>query len=551
MASPSLPHAPPPGRAPLGWLALAALAAACVALGRLLPAYFVGDDFAFVGRYAAFPFAEWPGLFARNWQQGLFAVDLREIRPLTALAFMLDARLWGAEPLGFRLTNLVLHAACAGLVGWLAWEISRRRRVALLAALLFAFHPVAVPAAGWITGRVDALSTLFVLGAALSWLRARTTTPAPGPIVLVAACFAAALFTKEAALVFPALALLLDSTATSPARAPAWPRYGALLAVLAVYGACRYAAFGVAGPEGVGRGFAAFAGEGFGRELLARQGRYVAHLFWPAAEWLAQWRDETGPPTGAALARIAGLAAFGAALALAGWRWWRRATAERRWRLPGFALGWYLLTTVPLLFTYFSARHLYLTMAGLAVPVAIAGGELLPTRRRFLLGATAVVLLVAVGQQVLVSRWRRAADRSLALARAVQSTAHDAAPGTVVFIDAPELVDGAFCWSWAVPHALRPPFTPMPIDSRLAIVVRPAAYAQRERWRAHLPTATLAAASRAAAFLVSNSDGTVSIRSVSAERVRHAAERIRAAPQDLDDELWARLHDELLAPREP
>lgn len=539
-------------RLPVRGFVLGALLAALLGFGRLLTAYFVGDDFAFVGRYAAFPFSAWPGLFTRSWQAGLFSVDLREIRPLNALAFMLDGRLWGAEPLGFRLTNLLLHAGCVALVGAIAWQISRARRVAALAALLFAFHPVTVPAVGWITGRVDVLSTLLVLGATLAWLRHRETATGGAPLIALALCFAGGLFTKESALVFPALALVLDFiVGGDPARwrrAGWWRPYLVLGGVLAVYLTCRFAAFGLAGPTGVGRGASAFDRTALA-ETLRRQARYLAHLFPPAAEWLVTWRDRGFPVRDGSFGRLLAwaLAATGAIMATI--RALRRGSSPgARPQMLGLAVGWYLVTTLPLIVTYFSARHLYLTWPGIAVALAVFAHDVLPSARRFwTIGMIAVAGLAGL-QQMAAASWLHAAERSRALSAAIQAAARDAEPGTFVFVDAPELVGGAFCWSWAVPHCLRPPFTVTPLDTHVRLLARPAAYAYRETWRAHLPLAALAANDRPAFLLSWHAGEGVVVQTFSAAQVRSAAHVFAVWPRD-DDEAWSAFVAELTAQR--
>lgn len=538
------PRTPPNPRTPSWLLAACALGAALLGFGRLLPAYFVGDDFAFIGRYATFPFSEWPGLFTRSWQAGLFSVDLREIRPLNALAFILDARLWGAEPFGFRLTNLLLHAGCAALVGALAWELTRVRRVALFALAVFAFHPVTVPAVAWITGRVDALATLFTLGAVRALVRFRGREDSgTGSLAALAFCFAAALFTKESALVFPGLMLAVDFALGARWRdASTWRPYLAAAAVLTVYGACRYVAFGAAGPETVGRGLPSLLSPGVLQELAGRQVRYVAHLFPPAAEWLARWRDAGFPRHGFEFFRVVAIGLVAGTAAAAAILWLSRARAPTfRRRVLGLGVGWYLCTTLPLILTYFSARHLYPASAGLALVAALTMHELLPSRRRFVVAAAACVLIATILQQMALTPWRRAADSSRAFAHAVQAAARDNAPGTLVLIDAPDLVDGAFCWSWAVPHALRPPFAPAPLATRIVPLARPAACAFQQQWRAQLPWTALEENTRPARLLRLRADGTVEDGIVTAAQLSRAAAVLRTAPHGDDDAAWATL----------
>jgi tetratricopeptide (TPR) repeat protein len=65
----------------------------------------------------------------------------------------------------FHLTNLLIHAATALLVWRLICRLHEDRRVALVAALLFAVHPLAVEPIAWLNGRMMSLSALFCLAA--------------------------------------------------------------------------------------------------------------------------------------------------------------------------------------------------------------------------------------------------------------------------------------------------------------------------------------------------------------------------------------------------
>lgn len=89
--------------------------------------------------------------------------------PLVYTTFRLERRLWGLNPLGFHLVNILLH----GINAILVWGVLRRLRVpgAWVAAALFAVHPVQVESVAWVTELKNVESLLFYLLAVLAWIR--------------------------------------------------------------------------------------------------------------------------------------------------------------------------------------------------------------------------------------------------------------------------------------------------------------------------------------------------------------------------------------------
>jgi len=170
-----------------------------IPVAALLAAYlpdlghgFVKDDFAWILGSRVGSASELLQLFQRH--NGFY-------RPLVSLTFTLNEQLFGLAPFGYGLTNLALVLVAMAGIYVLARSLGMVWGIALLAASLWAFNPHGVGGAIlWISGRTSLLLIVFALAAAIALSR--------GFIVLAAIFCALALFSKEEAVLLPAILLV-------------------------------------------------------------------------------------------------------------------------------------------------------------------------------------------------------------------------------------------------------------------------------------------------------------------------------------------------------
>lgn len=189
--------------------ALAVAAATVLAYARTLSYEFVWDDVLLVARSQRL--REWSSLPAVLGSH--FWSEVHEgshyYRPLVSLSFFLDLHVWGLNPLGFHLTNLLAHLGTAlGVLG-LARRLGADVLTAGLAGVAFAIHPIHTESVTFISGRTDVLSTLFFLLALLGYARWRD---GGGSLAFGASlgAFFLALAAKEVAVTLPLVLVAYD-----------------------------------------------------------------------------------------------------------------------------------------------------------------------------------------------------------------------------------------------------------------------------------------------------------------------------------------------------
>src|SRR5208283_3412851 len=83
--------------------------------------------------------------------------------PLTVMSHMLDCRLYGLNPGGHHLTNVLLHTATAILLFLVLRQMTGKLWRSAFVAAVFAIHPLRVESVAWVAERKDVLSGLFFM----------------------------------------------------------------------------------------------------------------------------------------------------------------------------------------------------------------------------------------------------------------------------------------------------------------------------------------------------------------------------------------------------
>ncbi|MDA8417556.1 MAG: hypothetical protein M0Z90_00835 [Desulfobacteraceae bacterium] len=227
----------PPGPRPpatlshLAWLLLAVLLAAHLLIVAA-PGFFSHDEWNRCDEVSRYGLAKYLHMYFRVCAGPSFA---HPVRPIGFLDEGLNSLFMRRLPVVPHLFDVTLHAANAILLLLALHAAGMKRQVAWLAALLFALSPLTPMTTGWTAASFDLWYTLFVLASAwvaiLIWQQGASL-----PKLLLLTLFsAAAICSKETAMVLPlALALTALTCAWAGKERINWQRLAAIVATSAV-----------------------------------------------------------------------------------------------------------------------------------------------------------------------------------------------------------------------------------------------------------------------------------------------------------------------------
>jgi tetratricopeptide (TPR) repeat protein len=138
------------------------------------------------------------------------AMDAYNWHPLTWLSHMLDCQLYGLNPGGHHLTNVLLHTTTVIALFLVLRQMTGAFWRSAFVAAIFAIHPLRVESVAWVAERKDILSGLFfmlTIGAYVRYVRRSGSRVCYGLVMLL---FAMGLMSKPMLVTLPLVLLLLD-----------------------------------------------------------------------------------------------------------------------------------------------------------------------------------------------------------------------------------------------------------------------------------------------------------------------------------------------------
>ena len=347
-----------------------------------------------------------------NWGRILGRTGYRPGRTFT---YALNYALGGTDPFGYHLLNLLLHAANSVLTFLLLRSILGRVDASFLGAMLFAVHPVQTASVAYISGRKDLLAGFFVLLASILYIGWRRRGGWQR-LALTILSLLLAVLSKEVAVVFPALFVLLDACGSEGRFRPsegsgliAWFATSVgLYAVLAALAAAAvyYAVIWTEASRMVGYwGGSLTAQWATSFKLFVHYLQLALSPYPLLADYTGVFPVSTGFTEPATLICLLLSVAY-LALALLVWRRWPEVT---------LGMGWFLVCLLPVLQIVgvheIAADHfLYLPMFGVALVFGYVGAQAAASRHTDVLAWTFLFAVVSLSGLLTVSRNRVWAD---------------------------------------------------------------------------------------------------------------------------------------------
>ena len=379
------------------------------------------------------------GLTLDGIRWALTHVHASNWHPLTTISHMLDCQLFGLQPWGHHLTNILLHAAAAILLFFALRELtadsyavggiddagrdhqSRLQRegcfwASAFVAAVFAIYPLRVESVAWVSGRKDVLSGVFFMLTLWAYARyARSNEPSLVRYLTVVVFFALGLMCKPTLVTVPFVLLLLDywplqrgkpSSSTSRGTATyTWP--GLIVEKLPLFAlsAASCVATLLAQKQALEGSLKPPLGERVGNALISYVA-YIGQMIWPARLAVLYPYPEGNLKVPQVILALLLVVTISVAFFL-----WRK-------KYPFLLVGWlwYLGMLVPMIgivqvgLQVRADRYTYLPQIGLYVLLVWSATELFyrwrRTRKILIITAVLIIIAFTTRSYLQVSYWR-------------------------------------------------------------------------------------------------------------------------------------------------
>ena len=144
------------------------------------------------------------------WAGKVDANDTGLYRPLTLTTYNLQYAISGDSPAAFHILNILLHALVCLVLFKMTSLLFGDYRLAVIAGLLYAVHPIHSEAVAGIVGRAEILAALFMLTSMISYHHWRMTGQLKWMLALLISTFAA-ITSKEHGFLIPSLLTLQET----------------------------------------------------------------------------------------------------------------------------------------------------------------------------------------------------------------------------------------------------------------------------------------------------------------------------------------------------
>ncbi len=129
--------------------------------------------------------------------------------PLTWITFFLDYELYGMDPGGYHLTNVLFHVLNSLLLFIASLYLTGSMGKSFLLALFFGIHPLHVESVAWVSERKDVVSTMFWMLTLITYTQ-YVRKPGYASYSLVVIMFICCLMGKPMGVTLPFVLLILD-----------------------------------------------------------------------------------------------------------------------------------------------------------------------------------------------------------------------------------------------------------------------------------------------------------------------------------------------------